>query len=64
MYSGKLSFRRTPFLLASLLVGAGLLGAADDATTQNDEIAKLKAQLAAQQQQLQSLQQAIQQQQQ
>src|ERR1019366_3197862 len=81
MNSGKMSLRRTPFLLASLLVGAGLLGAADNATTtavranstdvsscavqtQNDEIARLKAALAAQQKQLQALQQAIEQQQQ
>ena len=64
MNSGKKSLRRTSFLLATMLAGAGLLGAADDATSQNDEIAKLKAALAAQQQQLQTLQKAIQQQQQ
>jgi hypothetical protein len=73
----KRSGRRTPLLLASLLAGAGLLGAADDAKTtasaptaptavqmQNDEIVRLKASLAAQQKQLQALQQAIEQQQQ
>jgi hypothetical protein len=80
MNSGKLSLRRTPYLLASMLVGVGLLGAADDATktatpaqaagaqtqtqAQNDEIAQLKAALAAQQKQLQALQQAIEKQQQ
>src|ERR1700742_1071459 len=81
MNSGKWSVRRTPFLLASMLVGVGVLGAADNATTtavpststdasaaavqtQNDEIARLKAALAAQQKQLQALQQAIEQQQQ
>jgi hypothetical protein len=53
-----------------MLAGAGILGAADDATTtadaatvktlsQNDEIARLKAALAQQQQQLQMLQQTL-----
>jgi hypothetical protein len=78
MNSGKMSVRRTSFLLASMLAGASFLGAADDAATtatpanastaavqtQNDEIARLKAALAAQQKQLQALQQAIEQQQQ
>jgi hypothetical protein len=45
-----------------MLAGASFLGAADDATT--DEIARLRAALAAQQKQLQALQQAIEQQQQ
>ncbi len=74
MYSGKF-VRRTRLLLASLLVGTGALGAADQTTTtevsatssdiqtQNDEIARLKQALAAQQKQLQALQQAIEQQQ-
>jgi hypothetical protein len=80
MYLSKLSLRRTSLLLASLLVGTGILGAADDATTavstnsntsaaadlqsQKDEITRLKEALAAQQKQLQALQQAIEQQQQ
>src|SRR5580658_8894925 len=76
----KLYVRRTRLLLASLLVGTGILSAADQATTQavtanpgnsasadlqsqNDEIARLKQALAAQQKQLQALQQAIEQQQ-
>jgi hypothetical protein len=67
---------RTSLLLASLVVGASLLGAADDASTtqnsatavvvsqsQNDEIAHLKATLAEQQKQLQLLQQTLQNQQ-
>ena len=67
---------RTSLLLASLVVGASLLGAADDASTiqnsatavvasqsQNDEIARLKANLAEQQKQLQLLQQTLQNQQ-
>jgi hypothetical protein len=68
---------RTSLLIASLLVGTGILSAADDASTvsssapavtiqapsQNDEIARLKAALAEQQKQLQALQQALQSQQ-
>ena len=81
MISYKMSARRAALVLASVMAGAGLLGAADDATTtaapsntangvssaassQNDEIARLKEALAAQQKQLQSLQQMLQQQQQ
>ena len=77
----KMSVRRTPLLLASLLVGTGILSAAGqvsntavaesisssasaDLQSQNDEIARLKQALAAQQKQLQALQQAIEQQQQ
>jgi len=59
MHSGKLFVRRTPLLLASLLVGTGMLGAAD----QSDEITRLQQMLAAQQKQLQALQQAIEQEQ-
>ncbi len=51
---------RTSLLLASMLVGAGLM----PAQTQSDEIARLREALAAQQKQLQVLQQAIEQQQQ
>src|SRR5665213_811873 len=76
----KMSARRAPFLLASLLAGAGVLGAADDANTtktaapsgvtasatqpQNDEIARLKAALAEQQKQLQAMQEVLRNQQQ
>jgi hypothetical protein len=70
--------KRISLLLASLLVGTGVLSAADDATTtavpasstatasqpQSEEIAKLKAALAEQQKQLQALQQMLQKQQQ
>ena len=69
---------RTSLLVASLLVGTGILAAADDAGnvvppntaavsassgSQNDEIARLKASLAAQQQQLQLLEKTLQSQQ-
>lgn len=80
MNPSKLSVRRASFLLASMLVGSSLFGAADDTTTavpsnstasvaitaqsQNDEIARLKAALAEQQKQLQALQQMLQNQQQ
>ena len=60
MHSGNLFVRRTPLLLASLLVGTGMLGAAD----QSDEITRLQQMLAAQQKQLQVLQEAIEQEQQ
>jgi hypothetical protein len=76
MNPSKICGHRTSLLLASLVVGAGLLGAADDAGTtqnsatavvagqsQNDEIARLKATLAEQQKQLQVLQQTLQNQQ-
>jgi hypothetical protein len=76
MNPSKICGYRSSLLLASLLVGASLLGAADDATTtsntaagavvtqsQNDEIAHLKATLAEQQKQLQLLQQTLQNQQ-
>jgi hypothetical protein len=81
MNSGKMSVQRASILLASMLVGSSLLGAADDSVTAgassnststaavtaqspNAEIAQLKAALAEQQKQLQSLQQALQNQQQ
>ncbi len=80
MNPGKMSVQRASLLLASMLVGSSLLGAADDATTtavssnstttspyaqsQDEEIAQLKAALAEQQKQLQSLQQTLQSQQQ
>lgn len=78
MNSGKMSVQRASILLASMLVGSSLFGAADDSVTaassnststvtaqsQDTEIAQLKAALAEQQKQLQSLQQAIQNQQQ
>src|SRR5579863_1862602 len=44
-------------LLAAILAGAGVLGAADGANA--DDIAALKAQIAAQQKQLEALQTAI-----
>jgi hypothetical protein len=76
MNPGKISGRRTPLLLASLLAGTGILYAADEAntttavpentvtvsgngTSQNEEIARLKAALAEQQKQLQALQQTV-----
>lgn len=57
--------RGTVLFLALLLAGTGILLASDDATTatggrQNEEIARLKAALAEQQKQLQSLQQTLQ----
>src|ERR1700733_9295610 len=81
MNSGKMSVQRASILLASMLVGSSLFGAADDSATTtassnststaavtaqspDAEIAQLKAALAEQQKQLQSLQQAIQNQQQ
>ena len=79
MNPGKMSVNRASFLLASLLVGSSLLGAADNVTTtavpsnsttsaaaqsQGDEIARLKAAMAEQQKQLQALQQMLQGQQQ
>jgi hypothetical protein len=80
MNSGKMSVQRASILLASMLVGSSLFGAADDSVTaassnststasvtaqsQDTEIAQLKAALAEQQKQLQSLQQALQNQQQ
>jgi hypothetical protein len=76
MNPSKICGNRSSLVLASLLVGASLLGAADDASTtsnpatvtvstqsQNDEIAHLKATLAEQQKQLQLLQQTLQNQQ-
>jgi len=74
MNPSKICGHRSSLLLASLLVGASLLGAADDAGTttnsatvsaqsQTDEIAHLKATLAEQQKQLQLLQQTLQNQQ-
>jgi hypothetical protein len=78
MNPSKICGNRTPLLPAAmlLLAGAGILGAADDASTtpaqstsateavadrsQNDEIAHLKAALADQQRQLQMLQQTLQ----
>ena len=55
---------RSSVLLASLLIGSSILGAADDQTqTQNDQIAALKAALAAQQKQLEALQTMMEQQQ-
>src|SRR5580698_4796270 len=78
MNSGKMSVQRASILLASMLVGSSLFGAADDTvttaassstaavTTQSPdaEIAQLKAAMAEQQKQLQALQQALQNQQQ
>ena len=63
MNPNKRSARHISLLLTSLLAGAGILGAADQATvqSQNDELARLRQALAAQQIQLQSLQQAIEQ---
>jgi hypothetical protein len=78
MNLNRITGRRTSALLASLLAGVSLLSAADEATpavpatpgnvtksgsTQNDEIARLQAALAAQQKQLESLQKALEQQQ-
>src|ERR1700684_367517 len=78
MNPGKIFGHRTLLLPATLLMlaGTGILGAADDASTaansatasvtnqsQTDEIANLKASLAAQQKQLQMLQQTLQSQQ-
>jgi hypothetical protein len=77
MNPNRITGRRTSALLASLLAGVSLLGAADEATpavpatpgnvtsgsTQNDEIARLQAALAAQQKQLEALRQALEQQQ-
>jgi hypothetical protein len=48
---------RATFLLAGMLAGAGVLGAAD--ATNADDIATLKAQIAAQQKQLEALQSAL-----
>ncbi len=67
MNPSKICGRRTTLLLTTLLAGAGLLGAADDATTAvtaasqspTDEISTLKATLAEQQKQLQALQQSL-----
>jgi hypothetical protein len=86
MNPSKMSVNRASFLLASMLVGSSLFGAADDANTtalstnsttsaavaaqtgaaqsQDAEIARLKAALAEQQKQLQTLQQTLQGQQQ
>ncbi len=50
-------------LTASNLLSPGLLSAADDGTSQNEQIARLEAALAAQQKQLEALQQTLQQQQ-
>jgi hypothetical protein len=77
MNPSKICGYRTTFLLTTLLAGASLLGAANDAATtavspatvtaasqsQTDEISRLKATLAEQQKQLQSLQQTLQNQQ-
>ena len=73
MNPGMKCVSRVSLLIASLLAGTGITLAADDAgttasgapaavvspATQNDEIAQLKAALAAQQKQLQALQQAL-----
>jgi hypothetical protein len=73
----QISVRRTSALLASVLAGASFLGAADDANkavvpataasstaaSQNEEIARLQAALAAQQKQLEMLQKTLEQQQ-
>jgi len=78
MNPSKMSVRRASFLLASMLVGSSLFGAAEDAIitavpstssngaaqSQSDEIAQLKAALAEQQKQLQALQRVLQNQQQ
>src|ERR1700742_751391 len=78
MYFSKIYGRRTSVLLASVLVGTSILGAADDAATaaapstttstngaqsQNEEIVRLKEALAAQQKQLEVLQRSMEQQQ-
>ena len=70
MNLNKITARRTSVLLASLLAGASFLGAADDVTkvvsdapSQNEQIARLQAALAAQQKQLETLQKAIEEQQ-
>jgi len=71
----KLSARRMPYLAAALLAAVSLASAADDAASsaspaagpaqsQNDEIARLKAQFATQQKQLETLERLMQQQQQ
>jgi hypothetical protein len=64
MKSRKTSGFRATALLASVLMGSSLLGAADDTataaiTSQQAEIARLQAALTAQQKQLESLQHAI-----
>jgi hypothetical protein len=74
----RISARRTSALLAFALAGAGFLGAADDANkpadtaagttasapqSQNEQIARLQAALAAQQKQLEALQKTLQEQQ-
>jgi len=78
MNLNKITARRTSVLLASVLAGASFLGAADEtakpdaapadttisgAPSQNEEIARLQAALAAQQKQLETLQKAIEEQQ-
>jgi len=66
MNLNRITGRRTLALLATVLAGVSLLGAADEATTatpQNDEIVRLQAALAAQQKQLESLQKALEEQQ-
>src|SRR4051794_11291063 len=66
MNPGKTFGRRTPLLLACVLAGSGLLGAADDANSgglQTTEIERLRTVLAGQQKQLQTLQQTIEKQQ-
>ena len=61
MNRSHLFLRRTPLLLASILIGAGVAGAADQ--TDLTEIEQLKAALAAQQKELQALEATIDQQQ-
>ncbi len=68
MHFRKILGRRSSVLVALLLVGSSLAGAADDANTaaagsQSDQIAALKAALAAQQKQLEALQKSMEQQQ-
>ena len=69
MHLSKIFGRRSSVMLAVVLAGSSILGAyndgaADDATqTQNDQIAALKAALAAQQKQLEALQKSMEQQQ-
>ena len=73
MILSKLSARRTPRLAAALIAAVSLASAADDAapsvpvvqtSSQSDEITRLKAQLAAQQKQLETLQRMMERQQQ
>ena len=52
--NSKMWHRRAPALITAILAGSSLLGAAD-----NDEIANLKAALAAQQKQIEMLQESI-----